>query len=134
MGSEAGWSEERLAAGEQYAVEWSGVEWSGSFSPILPVITPKSSLSSCQRTPCRRNHLLELLVLDLEAEGAHGSLELAGLDGARLVGESCVLSGGPSRPQELLSTPCAQHMCAQWIVCRMCRPGAKIYLKKRVMT
>jgi HAMP domain-containing protein len=31
-------------------------------------------------------HLPELLVLDLEAEGAHGSLELAELDCARLVG------------------------------------------------
>ena len=31
------------------------------------------------------DHLLELLVLDLEAEGTqwHGSLEFAGLDGAR---------------------------------------------------
>ena len=31
-------------------------------------------------------HLLELLVLDLAAEGAHGSLELAELDCARMVG------------------------------------------------
>merc|ERR1712196_135635 len=32
------------------------------------------------------NHLLELLVLDLEAEGAHGSLELTHIDGARGIG------------------------------------------------
>ena len=31
------------------------------------------------------DHLLELLLLDLEAEGAHGGLELAVVDGARVV-------------------------------------------------
>merc|ERR1719311_961984 len=31
------------------------------------------------------DHLLELLVLDLEAEGAHGGLQLTHVNGARLV-------------------------------------------------
>merc|ERR1711987_22619 len=32
------------------------------------------------------DHLLQLLLLDLEAEGAHGGLELTHIDGARVVG------------------------------------------------
>ena len=69
-----------MAAGEQYAVEWSGaypsrlsrggVEARGSAKSMVP----------------SESIFLSSSFLDLEAEGAHGSLELAELDGARLVG------------------------------------------------
>ena len=60
-----------------------GVERSGSFSPISRWSGGKG-LGEVDGAV--GEHLLELLVLGLEAEGAHGSLELAELDVARLVG------------------------------------------------
>merc|ERR1711924_574496 len=56
----------------------------GSFSPILPVIIWRNSPNSMVPlpSPSMSHHLLELLVLDLEAKGTHGGLELTDVDHA----------------------------------------------------
>ena len=70
------------AAGEQYAVEWSGVDPSRL---SRGGVEARGSSSAKSMVPSE-SIFLSSSFLDLEAEGAHGSLELAEFDGARLVG------------------------------------------------
>ena len=73
-------------AGEVAGVDFEGVVveqlehldvLAGPSSSTLPVIMARNSAKSVPLPlPSMSDHLLELLVLDLEAEGAHGSLEL----------------------------------------------------------